>query len=67
MFLALLTLVIAALLAGAALGILALLIIGIRRGDRARLNETPESHSDAIARRILAGVRYSHECEEDDQ
>lgn len=56
------------LLAGAALGILATLIIGIRRGDRRHLANTPESHSDAFARRILVGVRYPRgDGEGDDQ
>ena len=67
MLVSLLILIIAAFLAGAVLGILALLIIGIRRGDRARLNEAPGSHPDAVARRILAGVRYPRDGEEDDQ
>jgi hypothetical protein len=56
------------LLAGVALGILAVLIIGIRKGDRGHLSSTPESHSGALARRILVGVRYPREnSEEDDQ
>ena len=67
MFMSLLILIIVAFLAGAVLGILALLVIGIRRGDRAHLNEASGSHSDAIARRILAGVRYPLEDEEDDR
>lgn len=54
-----------ALLAGAALGILAVLIIGIRRGDRGHLTNAPESLSDALARRMLVGVRYPNETEED--
>jgi hypothetical protein len=54
------------LLAGAALGILAILIIGIRRGDRGHLASTPKSHSDALARRILVGVRYPTDIEEDE-
>jgi hypothetical protein len=54
-----LVLIAVALLAGAALGILAVLIIGIRRGDLAHLADAPRSHSDAFARRILVGVRYS--------
>ena len=33
-------------------------IIGIRRGDRRHLANTPQSHSDALARRILVGVRH---------
>jgi hypothetical protein len=47
-----------ALLAGVGLGILALLIAGIRRGDRDHLTNAPGSHPDAIARRLLVGVRY---------
>ncbi len=46
------------LLAGIALGILAVLIAGIRRGDRAHLTNAPSSHPDAFARRLLVGVRY---------
>ena len=47
-----------ALLAGIGLGILALLITGIRRGDRGHLTNAPGSHADQIARRLLVGVRY---------
>jgi len=54
------------LLASVALGILVVLIIGIRRGDRGHLSSTPESHSDALARRILVGVRYPRENNEGD-
>jgi hypothetical protein len=54
------------LLAGVALGILAVLITGIRRGDRAHLSSAPESHCDALARRILVGVRYPRENSEGD-
>lgn len=53
-----------ALLAGVSFGILAVLIIGIRRGDRGHLVNAPESHSDAFARRILVGVRYPTEDSE---
>ena len=53
-----------ALLAGVGLGILALLIAGIRRGDRAHLTNAPDSHPDAIARRLLVGVRYPTESNE---
>jgi hypothetical protein len=49
------------LLAGAVLGVLAILIVGIRRGDRGHLANAPQSHSDAVARRILVGVRYPSE------
>jgi hypothetical protein len=38
--------------------ILAVLIIGIRRGDRRHLANAPQSNSDAFARRLLLGVRY---------
>jgi hypothetical protein len=37
---------------------LAVLIIGIRRGDRRHLANAPQSVSDALARRLLVGVRY---------
>jgi hypothetical protein len=37
---------------------LAVLIIGIRRGDRRHLASGPQSNSDALARRLLLGVRY---------
>jgi hypothetical protein len=37
---------------------LAVLIIGIRRGDRRHLSAAPQSNSDAFARRLLVGVRY---------
>jgi hypothetical protein len=53
-----------ALLAGIGLGILALLITGIRRGDRGHLTHAPGSHSDAIARRLLVGVRYPNDSSE---
>ena len=45
-------------LAVSALIILAVLIIGIHRGDRRHLASAPKSHSDAFARRLLVGVRY---------
>jgi hypothetical protein len=37
---------------------LAVLIIGIRRGDRRHLADAPQSNSDAFARRLLLGVCY---------
>ena len=37
---------------------LAVLIIGIHRGDRRHLASGPRSLSDAFARRLLLGVRY---------
>lgn len=63
-----LVLAVVGLLAGAALGSLAIIIIGIRKGDRGQLSSTPKSHSDAFARRILVGVRYPRrESEGEDQ
>jgi hypothetical protein len=55
------------LLTGIALVILAVLITGIRRGDRDHLAYTPGSHSAAFARRLLVGVRYHSEFTEEDQ
>jgi hypothetical protein len=60
----LLILVGVALLAGIGLGILALLVAGIRRGDRGHLANAPGSHSEAIARRLLVGVRYPSDSNE---
>jgi hypothetical protein len=45
-------------LAVAAVVTLAVLIIGIQRGDRRHLASCPRSASDAFARRLLLGVRY---------
>jgi hypothetical protein len=45
-------------MAAVALVILAVLVIGIRRGDRRHLANAPRSVSDAFARRLLVGVRY---------
>jgi hypothetical protein len=45
-------------LAVAATVTLAVLIIGIQRGDRRHLASGPRSASDAFARRLLLGVRY---------
>lgn len=56
------------MLAALLFGLLAVLIVGIRRGDRGHLANTPKSHPDAIARRILVGIRYpSDNSEGDDQ
>ncbi len=46
---------------------LAVLIIGIRRGDRRHLANAPRSQSDAFARRLLVGVRYPGDDTEEDQ
>lgn len=53
------------ILAVAAAGILVALIIGIRAGDRAHLASAPRSQSDALARRLLVGVRYPAETGEE--
>jgi hypothetical protein len=45
-------------LAVAAAVTLAVLIIGIRRTDRRHLANAPRTHSEALARRLLLGVRY---------
>jgi hypothetical protein len=45
-------------LAVSALVILTILIIGINRGDRHHLANAPRSTSEALARRLLLGVRY---------
>ena len=46
--------------------ILAVLIIGINRGDRRHLASGPQSRSDAFARRLLLGVRYPESSRESD-
>jgi hypothetical protein len=45
-------------LAVSALLLLVVLIIGIHRGDRRHLANAPRPGSDALARRLLVGVRY---------
>lgn len=45
---------------------LAVLIIGIRRGDRHRLANAPQSNPDAFARRLLLGVRYPEESSDEE-
>lgn len=42
----------------------AVLIIGIRRGDRRHLASRPQSNSDAFARRLFLGVRYPESLQE---
>lgn len=48
-------------LSGAVSGVLIMLVIGIRRGDRAHhLADEPATHVDAVTRRMLGvGVRNS--------
>jgi hypothetical protein len=45
-------------MAASAMALLAVLIIGIHKGDRRHLASGPQSRSDALARRLLLGVRY---------
>jgi hypothetical protein len=56
------------LLAVALLGVFAVFVIGIQRGDRGRrghLFDAPECHSDALTRRLLVGVRKSAQITEE--
>ena len=59
MTLAIVILAISVFLAGATLGALTLLIVGIRRGDRARrLADAPHTQVEAVTRRVLGvGIR----------
>lgn len=55
-------------IAVSAVVIFAVLTIGIRRGDRRHLASAPRSNSEALARRLLVGVRYpAGNAEGDDQ
>jgi hypothetical protein len=47
--------------------ILVVLIIGINRGDRHHLANAPQSSSEALARRLLVGVRCPSDNTEEDQ
>ena len=51
--------VLAVFLSGAVAGVFVMLVIGIRRGDRAHhLADEPETHLDALTRSVLGvGVR----------
>lgn len=53
-------LILAVFLSGAVAGVFGVLVIGIRRGDRARLTDEPRTHLDALTRSVLGvGVRTS--------
>ncbi len=69
MTLAIVILAIAVFLAGAVLGFLALLIVGIRKGDRARhLADAPHTQVEAITRRVLGvGTRNHHDGNADEE
>ena len=61
MTLTVLILAIAVFLAGAVLGVLTLLIVGIRKGDRAgHLADTPHTQVEAITRRVLGVGTRNH-------
>ena len=61
MTLAIVILAITVFLAGAALGVLVLLIVGIRRGDRARrLADAPHTRVEAVTRRVLGVGTRNH-------
>ena len=62
MILAVWILALTVFLSGAVSGILAMLVIGIRRGDRARhLADDPGTHLDAVTRHLL-GVGVRTDC-----
>ena len=62
MILAVWILALTVFLSGAVSGILAMLVIGIRRGDRARhLADEPGTHLDAVTRHLL-GVGVRTDC-----
>ena len=55
-------LALAVFLSGAVAGVLVMLVIGIRRGDRAHhLADEPGTHVDALTRRML-GVGVRTDC-----
>lgn len=59
-----LILAITGFLAIAATAVLAMLVTGIRLGDRSHLCNPPRSPCDTFARRILVGVRFPCESEQ---
>jgi hypothetical protein len=58
-----------AVLFGATIGILTVLVIGIRRDDRSKtLTDSPRSSVEAATRRLLGvGVRNAHPDEQDEE
>ena len=59
--------IVAAFLSGAVLGILALVIVGIHRGDRARhLADAPRTDVEAVTRRVLGVGTRSHRGENEE-
>ncbi len=62
MILAVWILALTVFLSGAVSGVLAMLVIGIRRGDRARhMADEPRTHLDAVTRHLL-GVGVRTDC-----
>lgn len=45
-------------LSGIAAIAFAVIVAGIRKADRSPLTSGPASHADAVARRVVGGVRY---------
>jgi hypothetical protein len=58
MFPVIITIAIPVALSGIATIAFAVIVAGIRQADRSRLTSDPASHADAIARRVVGGVRY---------
>jgi hypothetical protein len=59
--------IVAVFLSGAVLGVLALLIVGIHRGDRARhLADSPRTPVEAVTRRVLGVGTRSHRGENEE-
>jgi hypothetical protein len=57
----------AGVIAVSAAVVLAVLIIGIHQGDRHHLADAPRPGCDALARRLLVGVRHPGSAEGEDQ
>jgi hypothetical protein len=59
--------IISTFLSGAVVGVLALLVVGIHRGDRARrLAEAPRTYVEAVTRRVL-GVGTRNDRDENEE
>jgi hypothetical protein len=61
MFPVIITIAIPVALSGIAAIAFAVIVAGIRQADRSRLTSDPASHADAIARRVVGGIRYREE------
>ena len=61
MFPVIVIIAIPAALSGIAAIAFSVIVAGIRQGDRTPLTSDPVGHADAIARRIVGGVRYGEE------